>query len=450
MLNVNFLELYLSVTFDLYENDVNILSYLKSNVHKFNFLFRDTKHKVKFNLFEKDFIAENSHILNDDTFFSNSIIPRYYNYIISNPPYFKLQKNHMHSLLMQKVVHGQPNIYFFFMALSALLLKDKGELVFITPRSYCSGLYFKKFRKWFLDIVKPIYIHIFESRRETFNNDVLQEIIILKAKKLKCAPKTVKISQSVNSEFDKSKVIVTKYQSIIDPADKETIIKIPSNKKDIDILNLIESWPRKFSELGFRISTGPVVFFRAKKFISNDDKVDGLTKVPLLWMHHIDSFQIKYPNFNLKKPQSIIVNSESKKLLLVNKNYVLVKRFSSKEQNRRVYAATYLKENIPTNYIGIENHLNYIWKPCGELSIDEAYGIMGILNSTLIDKYFRIINGNTQVNATEINNMPFPDHETIIEIGYNLKNIPTFDNINFDQFIFDAINPHLKMEGILN
>ena len=68
------------------------------------------------------------------------------------------------------------------MAVAANMLKPKGEMVFITPRSFCSGLYYKKFREWLLNNVQITNIHIFESRKDVFDKDkVLQENIIIKA-----------------------------------------------------------------------------------------------------------------------------------------------------------------------------------------------------------------------------------------------------------------------------
>lgn len=72
-----------------------------------------------------------------------------YDVIISNPPYKKIAKAEPESVVMDSVVHGQPNIYFLFMAMSVKLLKPNGEMIFITPRSFTSGLYFRKFREYF-------------------------------------------------------------------------------------------------------------------------------------------------------------------------------------------------------------------------------------------------------------------------------------------------------------
>ncbi len=38
-----------------------------------------------------------------------------------------------------------------------------------------------------------------------------------------------------------------------------------------------------------------------------------------------------------------------------------------------------------------------------------VYGLYVLFNSTIYDEYYRILNGSTQVNSTEINAMPVPD-----------------------------------------
>ena len=400
--------------------------------------------KTDINIITEDFIIHNAHLIEETLFLKKSI--HHYDIIISNPPYFKVSKESKISQLMSNIVHGQPNIYMFFMALSAALLKQHGQLIFITPRSYCSGLYFKRFRQWFLNEIKPVHFHSFESRKETFKNEVLQETIILKGIKQVNNPLRTKITVSQNSDFSNSCVLNTKYEQIIFPQDKDKIIHIPETKRDLEIIKFVKSWKKSFTDLGFKLSTGPIVSFRTSQYTEYNTNFDGYTSAPLIWMNHLKNFQIQYPLKKINKPQVIKISSDSVKLLLKNKNYVLVKRFSSKEQNRRISAYYYSSSRFNTTYIGFENHLNYIWKPLGEFSEIEALGITAILNSSLIDRYFRIINGNTQVNASEINSLPFPDYNTIINIGrksINEKHI-TFSLI--DSIVYNelSINDELK------
>lgn len=68
----------------------------------------------------------------------------------------------------------------------------------------------------------------------------------------------------------------------------------------------------------------------------------------------------------------------------------------------------------------------------GEMSECLAYGLYVIFNSTLYDKYYRILNGSTQVNSTEINSMPMPDKECIQEMGRELMKTKDLSEKNCD------------------
>ena len=138
---------------------------------------------------------------------------------------------------MKQIMNGQPNIYPFFMALSARLLKPEGQMTLLTPRSYCSGLYFKKFRNWFFEVVKPCKIHLFESRREIFKRyDVRQENVILTAIKTNNIPENIQISVSKGIPLSKKEVHVRKstYNNVIREKNNDIIMRIPAS--DIDEL----------------------------------------------------------------------------------------------------------------------------------------------------------------------------------------------------------------------
>jgi len=130
-----------------------------------------------------------------------------------------------------------------------------------------------------------------------------------------------------------------------------------------------------------------------------------------------------WPNKNggtREADSQFIVDCETtrkRRLLLPPSNMVLLRRFSTKDDQRRLIAAPLLKEDLPFAWIGIENHLNYIYRPERPLTADEAFGLAAVLNSTLLDKYFRICNGNTQVGAAEIKAMPLPPIEALAKLG---------------------------------
>jgi adenine-specific DNA-methyltransferase len=407
------------LTLDTYEDDRALLPFLVKTLERCKFDLERRGHRVDYNIHKQDFIISNSQHFQKSDLFSTRMRDVVYDFVISNPPYYKLNKSSPQSSAMRELVSGQPNIYALFMALSASMTKPGGEMVFITPRSFCSGLYYKKFREWFLNNVQIRNIHIFESRKEIFDKDeILQENVIIKVEKRKktCKQNDVIISTSRNKDFDKLLSIAVPQADVVRYQGRETLIRIPTSSRDVDILHIVDRWPATLRDLGLEISTGPVVPFRAEKYLLSDF-AESTKSAPLLWMHNMKGMDIVWPVKRNGKASAIRVCDETAPLLLPVRNYVLVKRFSSKEQKRRLHAAVLLESEFLYESVGIENHMNYIYRPKGCLSVYEAFGIAGILNTTIIDNFFRSSNGNTQVNATDIRVLPLPDIEHIERIG---------------------------------
>jgi adenine-specific DNA-methyltransferase len=156
--------------------------------------------------------------------------------------------------------------------------------------------------------------------------------------------------------------------------------------------------------------------------------------------------ELIHPIKNEKKSQYIEYSDKSKSLLIDNKNYVFLRRFSAKGDKSRLIATPYYSEFTEHCKIGVENHLNYFYRLNGELNKVEVVGLAALLNSTLFDTYFRTINGNTNVSATELREIKFPPYKTIIEIGENL-----ISKKNITQEMIDlTINEVLKFDFIAN
>jgi adenine-specific DNA-methyltransferase len=97
--------------------------------------------------------------------------------------------------------------------------------------------------------------------------------------------------------------------------------------------------------------------------------------------------------------------------------YVLTKRFSSKEERRRVVAAVYDPLRIDSPVVGFENHLNYFHAGGKGMSELMAKGLALYLNSSLFDRHFRLFSGHTQVNATDLRKMTYPTREELERLG---------------------------------
>lgn len=193
---------------------------------------------------------------------------------------------------------------------------------------------------------------------------------------------------------------------------------MPTNFEEVDLLNHLNQFHNTLEELGYKLKTGPIVDFRKKEFLSNNEN-----DFPLIWSSNIKKARIHFPEIG-QNPQFI---KEDKGIrLLPNKDYLILRRFTSKEENRRLQPALYLRKDLKMyKKVSFENHLNYLIKVDGEMSKEELYGLFVIFNSSYWDSYYRILNGSTQVNANEINSMPMPCIAVIKELGkrFNLRKL---------------------------
>jgi adenine-specific DNA-methyltransferase len=368
----------------LYEIDTDVIPLLESNLSN---TIGESKINITFEILQENFILAD--------------IQKHFDYIISNPPYFKLNKESPESKRMSHVIHGQPNIYSLFMMKSAECLKASGEMVFITPRSFTSGAYFTKLREKLFSTISLSNVHIFNSRTKHFRNEsILQETIITKFIKQKMNQTQITVSE--DSHFDEMVTIALPYNMLIAPTD--FIIRIPTSLEDVETMKMFMKSEHTFASLGYKISTGKVVVFRNKEYLSS---TASKATVPMLWMNHFKQEKLQFP-LSAERLQYIINCAESQKLLIPCKNYIIIKRFSSKEQKRRINIGYIFKKDIDCNFLGLENHLNYIYKVDCDFNEQEMVKLGQFLSSEIVDKYFRIVNGNTQVNAGDIMNLPVP------------------------------------------
>ena len=350
----------------------------------------------------------------------NEILGKY-DLVISNPPYFKIGKNDPRAIAGSSVVHGQPNIYSLFMAISAELLSESGRLVYIVPRSFSSGPYFRRFREVFFQRVTPTAIHLFESRKDVFKSQaVLQENLVLTARRRRKGDDShegqVYISYSKGADdISQRRRLVVGLDSVLDLETDNKELRIPVCPEDVALVGAVQAWPNTLGSLGLEISTGPVVPFRATSFLMLDG--NGPSRVPLLWMQHVRPMRTEWPSAGASKPQWVEVTSQSLKILVEDATYVLLRRFSAKEEKRRLVAAPLIRGSLNASIVGLENHLNYIRGLSRDLDEELAYGLSALLNSIFLDRYFRISNGNTQVRATELRAMPLPAERDIRSIG---------------------------------
>lgn len=375
-------------------------------------------------------------LLSHKIYFKKGFNTPIYDFIVSNPPYFKIKKEDERISIFNSPFQGQQNIYSLFLLGASKLLKKQGQLVFLVPRSFTSGVYFQSFQKLFLKEVDFEYFHLFNSRTDGFKRDkVLQENVILKAvPKNKTHSSKIKISSSQGiSDLELLKEKEFSIELILKKIGKLNIIHLPINELEEEAMNLFSTWTHNLNSFGMKVSTGPVVPFRCKSHLKHR-KPKNSNYVPLIWMHNCLKMKLNWPSKKKDKEAWIVDNLQSNSKTIRNQNYILLRRFSSKDDNAKLVATPHLEKKINHNKLGIENHLNYLYKPVGTLELEEVFGLSVLYNSSIFDAYIRSLSGNTQVSATELNALPLPSIDTIKKIGVqymslNGHGIQEIDNI---------------------
>jgi adenine-specific DNA-methyltransferase len=337
-----------------------------------------------------------------------------YTHTILNPPYKKINSNSTHRLALRSVGIETVNLYSAFVALAVAEAAPGGQIVAIIPRSFCNGPYYRPFRDFILERAAIRHMHLFDSRSKAFKDDkVLQENIIIRLER-GGQQGPVTITASTDDSFADIATNEHPFDRIVFPNDSERFIHVPTTTEKSTI-ELSPAVRYSLADLGIKVSTGPVVDFRLKEQL-RDIPEEGT--VPLIYPGHMSITGTVWPVQGLKKPNAILRNAETEKWLYPNGFYCVVRRFSSKEERRRVVASVVDPAAFGDHTVlGFENHMNLFHENKHGLPELLARGLAVFLNTTAVDESFRRFNGHTQVNATDLKLMKYPSREALTQLG---------------------------------
>lgn len=364
--------------------------------------------RIRAEAVEADFILDSTGL---DASFS---MEARFDLVIENPPYGKLAVSSAHRRAMRSAGIDAPNLYAAFIALSLTALRPGGQLVAITPRSFFNGPYFGAFRAYLLDALALDRVHVFDSRSTVFaDTGVLQENVIFAG--TRGAPHgAVELSVSRDHTGGVSSRVVP-YCDVVFPDDPNRFIRLATDAEDTTIAELVLSQPCSLADLGVQVSTGRVVDFRSRHALSDIELPDA---VPLIYPGNLRDGGVSWPR-TIRKPQWFQPSDgKDRGLLLPEGWYAVVKRFSAKEERRRIVASVWSPVEHPGE-VAFENHLNVFHTNGRGLDEDISRGLAVWLNSSVIDRFFRTFSGHTQVNATDLRTLRFPSLDALCGLGRN-------------------------------
>lgn len=430
-----------SITVTAYEIDPILTEYLHITLDYCQEVCRQEEIYFEYEIVQDDFIRASVETISGNTLFA---MRKSFNAVILNPPYRKINTSSITYRLLRKAGIETTNLYTAFLWLAIRLMEPNGELVAITPRSFCNGPYFLPFRKALLETMSINRIHIFDYRDRAFEEDgVLQENVILHATKSHQREKVI-ISSSADPDDPFITIREVDYDQLVYPDDPNLFIHIVPDGLSQRIGQQARSLLTSINEIGVMISTGKVVDFRAVDFLTEKPDVDT---VPLIYPSNFSQGYVIWPNVQNRKPSAIRLTEETKNLLIPAGWYVLVKRFSAKEEKRRIVAAVLDPARLNAEFIGIENHLNYYHQNGQGLPPLLAKGLAAFLNSTLVDEYFRQFSGHTQVNAADLRSLKYPSLSQLLALGKEIGD--TFPNQEeLDQIVIRILQMDTKSAGL--
>ena len=395
-----------------YENDPNILPLLRDNLETVQ---RQCHYHFDYEIRPDNYILSQADALDRHGLFGASAELEQYDIVIGNPPYKKVAKDAPEAHLLSEVCHGAPNLYFLFATMGVKNLKTDGEMVYIIPRSWTSGAYFERFRQWLFAHATLDYIHLFASRDKVFDKEsVLQETMIIRLRGGVRPQPTVTISTTATSrDFSQRRTMTVATDTVVSSAQSRYVF-LPTSEGETRVLHTLATMPDTLSGIGLRMKTGLVVDFRSRDMLRDEPTADT---IPLIYSCHIKDGRVRFPQ---GKEGEYLLRGRAG-FMQPNRNYLFVKRFTAKEEHRRLQCGIYLSRYQPDySEISSQNKVNFIDSTEREMSECLVYGLYVMFNSTLYDTYYRILNGSTQVNATEINAMPVPPIGDIMDMGKQL------------------------------
>ncbi|MBR0066084.1 MAG: Eco57I restriction-modification methylase domain-containing protein [Kiritimatiellae bacterium] len=406
------------VSVDAYEIDTNLLARLESNLGKSVVAVngRATVHAEDFLKAAVQRVSARS-------------TPRY-SHVIMNPPYRKIRSDSSERGYARELGLETVNLYAVFVGAAIALTEDGGSIVAILPRSFCNGSYYKPFREFILKRCALERIHLFESRNSAFRDEsVLQENVIILLRKAVSQPEVVRVSHSMTDVFDGMSEIRVPFREIVKADDVERYINIPLPGR-AGSPSVFDSVRGSLADLGVRVSTGPVVDFRVHDALRKNHS-EGC--VPLLYPVHFRNHRIRWP-VESKRPNALARTSSTERMAVPLSYYVVVKRFSAKEESKRIVASLVAPGDFPgVDALAFENHLNVFSYGAGNLDKSLAYGLTAWLNTTYLDGRFRLFSGHTQVNATDLRNLPYPTAGQLRRMGELLEREGEWSQDIFDR-----------------
>lgn len=323
--------------------------------------------------------------------------------VIGNPPYFVYQAIHSNEIEYLRnekdlsiAFGGKLNAYKLFLA-KALnsIVKKSGIVSYIFQNSFLGDKQATLLRKHIFENNQILIIDSFperDSKKKRVFESVKMSVCILFVKNIK---REIPFIVNIWEDKHKSKGIKTLFnRQDIETLDKDLMTIPRIEQKNLSIITKIKS---NIKKLDIHCFEGELnMTFHKQYFTKNDNSpiiLKGASIQRYYWTTEVSQGEIDY----LDKEKYVKENSSEKS------THHKVERVTLQGMTGANDKIRIISTIVPKN-VFLANSCNYIIPPKG---VDIKY-LLGVINSKLINWYFRCFSTNSNVNGYEVDNLPIP------------------------------------------
>lgn len=318
--------------------------------------------------------------------------------VIMNPPYGRVKLGSTERARFSDALYGHANLYGLFMAAALESLDDQGVLAALVPTSYLAGRYFENLRG-ILASTAPLREIGFVSDRNGSFTGVLQETSLATFTRKKAL--RVRINHINGSVSEVAKVATPR---ISRPW------LLPRRADDAAVAAAAIRMPQTLSDVGWRVSTGPLVWNRRRDHLGPRAAAGRLR---VLWAADIDGGVVHRDPVR-DSTRFLTLSGSDEQVMVLDEPAVLVQRTTAPEQVRRLVSAL-LDQDVLNQWGGrvvVENHVNVI-RPTSTHPAITAEALARLFATDTIDRVLRCLAGSVAVSAYELNSLPLPAVEVL-------------------------------------
>ena len=329
--------------------------------------------------------------------------------VVGNPPYGRVSLAPPVRRKYARSLFGHANLYGLFTDLALRFARENGVVAYVTPTSFLSGEYFKALRRLLGHEAPPVSLGLVRERKGVFAQVLQEAMLAVYRRGANTTPKDVFfMSAQPGGSITRKKTGRFKL-----PDDPEKPWLIPRDASHNALLRHVDGVQCRLADLGYTVSTGPLVWNRHKDGLRD---APGTGTYPLVWAESVRRNGVFEFRAEKRNHKPYFEPKPHERWVVTNHPCVLLQRTTAKEQCRRLIAA-----ELPASFIErhgavvVENHVNMIKPLNGKPKVTPAT-LAAVLNSDVVDQLFRCINGSVAVSAYELEALPLPSPHDLGEI----------------------------------